>query len=96
MLERRAKRRTADGFEQPSRRLPSTVAHISGLALLAITPGLVLSAIVEFIGAGDAGWMILVCAVIFASLGMALYRGCLLYTSPSPRDQRGSRMPSSA
>ena len=30
-----------------------------------------------------------------------LYRGaeyvvCLLYTSPSPRDQRGSRMPSSA
>ena len=24
------------------------------------------------------------------------YRTCLLYTSPSPRDQRGSRMPSSA
>ena len=24
------------------------------------------------------------------------YLGCLLYTSPSPRDQRGSRMPSSA
>ena len=24
------------------------------------------------------------------------YRPCLLYTSPSPRDQRGSRMPSSA
>ena len=24
------------------------------------------------------------------------HRGCLLYTSPSPRDQRGSRMPSSA
>ena len=24
------------------------------------------------------------------------YTGCLLYTSPSPRDQRGSRMPSSA
>ena len=24
------------------------------------------------------------------------YSGCLLYTSPSPRDQRGSRMPSSA
>ena len=27
---------------------------------------------------------------------MAPYRICLLYTSPSPRDQRGSRMPSSA
>ena len=25
-----------------------------------------------------------------------MIRGCLLYTSPSPRDQRGSRMPSSA
>ena len=24
------------------------------------------------------------------------YWGCLLYTSPSPRDQRGSRMPSYA
>ena len=24
------------------------------------------------------------------------YMTCLLYTSPSPRDQRGSRMPSSA
>ena len=28
---------------------------------------------------------------VFGMLG-----GCLLYTSPSPRDQRGSRMPSSA
>ena len=25
-----------------------------------------------------------------------MYETCLLYTSPSPRDQRGSRMPSSA
>ena len=28
--------------------------------------------------------------------GIARIYGCLLYTSPSPRDQRGSRMPSSA
>ena len=28
--------------------------------------------------------------------GMVLANSCLLYTSPSPRDQRGSRMPSSA
>ena len=27
---------------------------------------------------------------------VALVQDCLLYTSPSPRDQRGSRMPSSA
>ena len=26
----------------------------------------------------------------------AQFKACLLYTSPSPRDQRGSRMPSSA
>ena len=31
------------------------------------------------------------------SLAVEIQRGfCLLYTSPSPRDQRGSRMPSSA
>ena len=29
-------------------------------------------------------------------LSPATIRNCLLYTSPSPRDQRGSRMPSSA
>ena len=27
---------------------------------------------------------------------LTFLKGCLLYTSPSPRDQRGSRMPSSA
>ena len=29
-------------------------------------------------------------------MGQLFIYGCLLYTSPSPRDQRGSRMPSSA
>ena len=29
-------------------------------------------------------------------IGETVYGICLLYTSPSPRDQRGSRMPSSA
>ena len=38
------------------------------------------------------GWFPLAFAqTAFANLGI-----CLLYTSPSPRDQRGSRMPSSA
>ena len=32
----------------------------------------------------------------FGSKDVSLYHACLLYTSPSPRDQRGSRMPSSA
>ena len=31
-----------------------------------------------------------------AMANLATRAGCLLYTSPSPRDQRGSRMPSSA
>ena len=36
---------------------------------------------------------------LFGSLGVLIFSiviTCLLYTSPSPRDQRGSRMPSSA
>ena len=35
-------------------------------------------------------------AAIFHFEEMQGLSGCLLYTSPSPRDQRGSRMPSSA
>ena len=33
---------------------------------------------------------------IFGNQLATLSNNCLLYTSPSPRDQRGSRMPSSA
>ena len=33
---------------------------------------------------------------VFTVLENILLGACLLYTSPSPRDQRGSRMPSSA
>ena len=32
----------------------------------------------------------------FDIMTIGMYETCLLYTSPSPRDQRGSRMPSSA
>ena len=31
-----------------------------------------------------------------SGVGIAGYKGCLLYTSPSPRDYAASRMPSSA
>ena len=34
--------------------------------------------------------------LVYGLTGVALDKACLLYTSPSPRDQRGSRMPSSA
>ena len=44
------------------------------------------------------GWRIIYTGIgkvnALIALGRAL--SCLLYTSPSPRDQRGSRMPSSA
>ena len=33
---------------------------------------------------------------LIATAPSVVYEICLLYTSPSPRDQRGSRMPSSA
>ena len=52
------------------------------------------------------GGCVVVCACVCGGDGCVgdttnactMYRvmGCLLYTSPSPRDQRGSRMPSSA
>ena len=35
-------------------------------------------------------------ALLHVTLDPGHYTNCLLYTSPSPRDQRGSRMPSSA
>ena len=35
-------------------------------------------------------------ATLWLMIIVALTWDCLLYTSPSPRDQRGSRMPSSA
>ena len=56
----------------------------------------------------DIGTMYLIFAIVAGVIGTAfsvlmrmelMHPGdgiCLLYTSPSPRDQRGSRMPSSA
>ena len=35
-------------------------------------------------------------SLVFQSSDALRFKPCLLYTSPSPRDQRGSRMPSSA
>ena len=41
-----------------------------------------------------AGWQIAMGATVIEFVYTLI--ACLLYTSPSPRDQRGSRMPSSA
>ena len=40
---------------------------------------------------GNEPWV-----TVDAAVSNDLFYFCLLYTSPSPRDQRGSRMPSSA
>ena len=45
----------------------------------------------------DMTWRVaFLIGLIGAPILAALFGICLLYTSPSPRDQRGSRMPSSA
>ena len=46
--------------------------------------------------AGAAGMFILLGAEFVAVTQILVYIGCLLYTSPSPRDGLLSRMPSSA
>ena len=63
--------------------------------------------VAQELDSGDTAWILTSTAlVLFMTLpGLALFYGglvrvknilCLLYTSPSPRDQRGARMPSSA
>ena len=54
-------------------------------------------------GIGDyLGWdhtmvrILTILLIIFTGLPLIVYFICLLYTSPSPRDKRQSRMPSSA
>ena len=48
------------------------------------------------LAAGLACYMLATTAQADVVIGNPMAVTCLLYTSPSPRDQRGSRMPSSA
>ena len=61
-------------------------------AVLAVAGILVINAMGRAWLAGEAGMGEAFGIGAFGALMMV----CLLYTSPSPRDQRGSRMPSSA
>ena len=63
------------GLGKSSKKLPATVTHISGLALLAISPGLLLSAIVEAVGGGSNTVSLLISTVVFAVLGALMRQG---------------------
>ena len=72
-------------------------ARASAKALIAhLKPHLPINSVVDF-GSGRGAWL-----AEWQASGVEDVCGldgdyvCLLYTSPSPRDQRGSRMPSSA
>ena len=80
------------------------ICHAQGRALWSrsfLTPAVILRNVSEAIGA--LGFVTAISLMPLSSASAILQAGpllvtlgCLLYTSPSPRDQRGSRMPSSA
>ena len=73
---------------------------------LTVSPGLAMQEQWHFVvaasvppglAAADSGSLDLIAQSQFnTSVSASIVDTCLLYTSPSPRDQRGSRMPSSA
>ncbi len=78
MREWQLQARRPDGFQKPTRRLRSTVAHISGLALLVVAPGLMVCAGVEAFGRGDDTIPLLICAGLFGGLGALMWSGTRL------------------
>ena len=57
---------------------------------------LVYAVFVDRDGWASAFYADMLLEIIFMAAVCGANNACLLYTSPSPRDQRGSRMPSSA
>ena len=68
-----------------------SLAMVGGLVSLVLLFPLFCLLIKRSHDAGKSGWMSIVWFILFAIIMV-----CLLYTSPSPRDKRQSRMPSSA
>lgn len=64
----------ATSFERTNRRMPNTSAHISGLALLAVAAGILVSTLVEA-AYGDPGTLeLLASAGIVATIGFTMWR----------------------
>ncbi len=78
MLTNRSGDKRVSGFTPDSRRLPATVTHIAGLALLAVSPGLLVSAVVEAVGGGSSALILAGTALIFAVVGGGMWRGTRL------------------
>ena len=68
------------------------IAFIIAFVILAFVPSVVFTDVYQ----SHLATLIFVNIVVAAGLNIVKGYCCLLYTSPSPRDQRGSRMPSSA
>ena len=70
------------------------------MAVIAGTIGAIIGALawlgITVFTSMQVGWMAALTGVIVGGLVRVAGHGCLLYTSPSPRDKRQSRMPSSA
>ena len=64
--------------------------------LYIIEPNIIVEGLDANFGIGSLGALPVGILVWVIGLSLGGTTGCLLYTSPSPRDQRGSRMPSSA
>ena len=62
------------------------------LSVILLVPGFVLQFLSRTVFVPEAG----VIGGLLLAAGLAIQLFCLLYTSPSPRDMRRSRMPSSA
>ena len=84
------------------RLLMLVIIHVGGLWMT--SPPDVIDALLFRSPTPFSVWGVIAMWCVFATVLLALLRRrlrikhktCLLYTSPSPRDQRGSRMPSSA
>ena len=90
-----------ESFEQGQELLDSLLPHTGKALRIGITgvPGVGKSTFIEAFGLFliELGHRVAVLAVDPSSpITGGSIMGCLLYTSPSPRDQRGSRMPTSA